>query len=539
MDGKLTIAGFLTDRAQRFPDTNIVAYQKGNEAAWTTLNWATYYEKIKSASELLLSLKVKAEDRIVIILPTSLQWDLFEKGCLLIGATVIGIETHARPVTMSEIIKQVRPRLIIIEDLGITKILKEQFNISPDIFLNVSPNTWMNLHAYNRKNLPKVSANATATIIFTSGSTGHQKGITYTQKQFLQAAQTLASSLAQKNGRTVCWLPQANLFQRMTNLFSLINNTSIYFLNNPKEVMNVLPKIQPTAFIGVPVVYEKIYTSVKQQTGSQAAIFGGKMKYMITGSAPCRLDVLTFFKTIGIPLIEGYGMSENILPIALNLPHEYKLGSVGKPLLPNRVKIADDGEILMKGPGLFKGYLGKKTPVGTTKDGFFPTGDLGYLDKKGFLFLTGRKDNLIKTSTGRKISTTAIGAQLMENPFLNQVLLVGSDRPCLTCLVTVDNESVKNKDIAVILKNTIQFIQKTNSKLSSFEKIKGGIILEKNFSVENAELTANLKIRRKQIEENYQNEIEYLYKKIELIPRTNDSFFEELTNKKGYYFLCQ
>ncbi|MBI2268812.1 MAG: AMP-binding protein [Bacteroidetes bacterium] len=570
MESILTIPEFLTEQVQRFPAKKVAMYKNAEVGVWSDLNWTAYYEKIKSAAELLLALNIKTEDRVVIILPTSIQWDLFEKACLLIGATIVGIETHARPDSMNEIIKQVSPQLVIIEDKKTAVTLQEQFNISKDVFYNIDQNTWVDLPVTQRTVWPIVSADTVATIIFTSGSTGKQKGIAYTHRQLIQAAQTLSIAFAQENGRTICWLPLASLFQRMVNLCALITNASIYFVTNPKDIINVLPTIQPTVLIGVPLLYEKVYASVKQKMNSQpfsirlllnrllrikksnvfykpvytlllkkiAAIFGGKMQYMLTGSAPCRLEVLTFFESIGIPLIEAYGMSENVLPIALNRPKEYKLGSVGKPLLPNQVKIAADGEIFIKGPGLFNGYIDKDTKTHFSDDGFFPTGDLGYFDKQGFLFLTGRKNDLIKMSTGRKISIGAIGEQLMASPFLNQVVLVGANRPCLACLVTINKESSKDKNIRTIVDDTVHSIQKTNLNRSSYEKIRGGIILENSFSIEKAELTAGLKIRRKAIEENYQSEIEELYKKIELSRGSFDYFFEELKNKKGYYFLC-
>ncbi len=407
-----------------------------------------------------------------------------------------------------------------------------------------------------------------ATILYTSGTTGKPKGITYSQRQYLITAQAIIDKRLPKLGacnnpvdeRHICWLPLHNPFQRIFNTLNICFGSQSYIIDDPKKISQAICEFNPTIMIGVPRFYEKIHNLIQDKINNFSPLkknltnyaisvnqiaykynmyslvmpnlikiksklvtkfilkplyknyLGMQIKVMITGSAPIAINSLEFFHCLGTPLLEAYGLSESIIPIGVSRPSAYRLGSVGKTLLYNQTMIASDGEVLLKGPAVFSGYLNElDIPLERfDENNFLKTGDIGYIDNDGFLFLTGRKNDLIKTSTGRRIFPKRIEELLSASPLVENAVLIGNNKKHLSAIIAIA-ESCRNysdKKLEQLLK---QHLNKVNSLLAQQDQIPALIIVKRGFSFKTGELTNNQKLKRKEIEKIYAKQIDQIY----------------------------
>jgi long-chain acyl-CoA synthetase len=306
----------------------------------------------------------------------------------------------------------------------------------------------------------------------------------------------------------------ANLYQRMVNLAALRAGWTIHFVEDPDALVERLPKIQPSALFGVPRFYEKLLARLRERGAD--AVLGTRMKFMVCGSAPAQPAMFEAFDRMGLTLLEAYGISENTIPIAINRPEDRRAGSVGRPVAGNEVRLAPDGEILVRGPGLFRGYVGDAPagPARFTADGYYRTGDLGRRDAEGFLYLKGRKRELIRLSTGRTVAPSIVEAAYGRAPAVRQVVVFGHGRPHLVALISVDPLRAQ-KDAAARTPDGRSSLDAEFARferaLAPHERIRRYAILDEPFSIERGELTSSLKLRRDRIEERHRECIEQLY----------------------------
>lgn len=417
-------------------------------------------------------------------------------------------------------------------------------------------------------------AQSTATLLYTSGTTGRPRAIRYRQEQLAIACRSILTefpSVAASGGTTICWLPMAALFQRMMNYVALAAGVAIYFVDDPAGVVDVARAVQPTYFIGVPRFFEKLYQGIERELASRPAwlrnhvarsltggsgqrargspaprrrlldriilrrlrgVLGSRLRFVITGSAPAPVWLLEYFERLGILVLEAYGLSENAVPVAANSPHAYRFGSVGRVFRANEVRIAEDGEILVRGPGVFDGYLtvGEAVTVPLTMDGYFPTGDLGRLDADGYLFLEGRKSEVFKTSNGRRITPSQIEAVYKQIPYVDQIVVVGHGRPFPVALLAVNRQLLNataragggttaadrvpsNADAPArqFMERLAADMDLVGSKLAPYERIRRFELLEQPFTPEGGEITPSLKLRRDVIERKYRDLIARIY----------------------------
>jgi long-chain acyl-CoA synthetase len=417
---------------------------------------------------------------------------------------------------------------------------------------------------------PRDAPDAPATLLYTSGTTGKPRGILYRHKHLAEACRSILEEfpgLARRGATTICWLPMAALFQRMMNYVALASRVAIYFVDDPTTIGAAAKSIQPTYFVGVPRFFEKLYQGIHQQLAARPArtrrlveyavahsprrprserrrlggvparildavvlrrvrgALGHRLRFMITGSAPAPTWLLEYFHRIGILLLEAYGLSENTVPIAANRPDAYRFGSVGRPFRANDVRIDAQGEILVRGPGLFDGYLHEQGRPGEafTGDGFYRTGDLGRLDEDGFLFITGRRSDLFKTSTGRWISPARIEAAYKRIPYIEQIVVLGRGRPYPVALLSLNSALLKTTgrparperdagDSDAALRARIDAdLAAADVDLTEHERIRRYAFLPAPLSLQQGELTATLKLRRDVIEQRHAALIEALY----------------------------
>jgi long-chain acyl-CoA synthetase len=396
-----------------------------------------------------------------------------------------------------------------------------------------------------------------ATIVHTSGTTGVPKAIPHTHRRLCVAVEALLDVFADigEGSRLVSWLPMSGLFQRMVNLCACARGATTWFVDDPREIMARVAEIEPHIFIGVPRFYEKLDRGIAARIDRAApiqrrlvrwglaagerfararrggvqsdalasarhriadrlvlrrirSVMGGNIRYLISGSAPMPLWLLERFDAVGLPILEAYGVSEDTVPVAANRPERQRFGSVGEPLPGNEVRIGDDGEIEVRGAGLFDGYLGRNAAAsGIGPDGYYRTGDTGRFDDDGYLYLSGRRADAFKLSTGRWIEPAEIEAVYRRIDYVDQFVVVGRHRASPAALVVVDPQ----RTTPIARARVADDLAAAGTALAPYQRITRFELLPGPLTIDNDELTPSLKLRRGVIEARYADVIDRLY----------------------------
>lgn len=419
----------------------------------------------------------------------------------------------------------------------------------------------------------------TCTIIYTSGTTGEPKGVVLTHHNILSNVQAALESFPiTKDDVFLSFLPLCHIFERMAGYYTAFSSGgTICYAESIETVAQNLVEVKPTIMTTVPRLFERIYSkiikNVESQPEKKQKIFwwaieigrayakakksksipitlsvkhkladklvfkklrektGGNLRFFISGGAALPRELGEFFEAVGILIIEGYGLTESSPVITANRLDAYKFGTVGKPMPGVQIKIAEDGEILAKGPNIMQGYYkNKKETEATIKDGWLYTGDIGVIDQDGFLMITDRKKHLFKTSAGKYIAPTPIENIFLASKYIDQFVLIGDRRMFLTALIVPDFEALKeyadshnikyssvedlakDDDIYKLLEKDMDQFQK---KLANFERVRKFVMLDRPFTIESGEITPSMKVKRKFIEERYQDLIEQMYQSLE------------------------
>ena len=424
-----------------------------------------------------------------------------------------------------------------------------------------------------------------ATIIYTSGTTGEPKGVMLSHGSLVANMCSGAEALDVHEGDVaLSFLPLSHAFERMVCYVYLLRGVTTIFAESLETIGRDVAAVKPTVFTGVPRVYEKMHARISQtgQSGSPAksAIFrwaagvgmargrallsgkrpspllalqaaladrlvfsriregvGGRLRYLVSGSAPLGTTVAEFFHGFGLPIIEGYGLTETAPILTVNPPSAPRAGTVGKPVAGVELRIAADGEILARGPNLMTGYYNKPDATADAiKDGWFHTGDIGRIDAEGYLAITDRKKDLLVTSGGKNIAPQPIENVLKQSPLVAEAVVLGDRRKFVSALIVPDfaalerrlrdlgrspqppndgaklsverEQLVKRPDVVALYQEIVDGL---NRELSQFERIKRVAILPREFSIESGELTPSLKVKRKVVEERWRDQIERLY----------------------------
>jgi long-chain acyl-CoA synthetase len=409
-----------------------------------------------------------------------------------------------------------------------------------------------------------------ATIIYTSGTTGVPKGVMLTHENM---ASNLACSL---NGIdlgpgdvSVSYLPLSHITARHLDFAMLQLGVTVAYVNAIEQLPQALKEVRPTLFVGVPRLYEKVHgqAALKTQSGFKKKLFdwalkvgrahnseilagktpaalpwklanrlvfskvragmGGAVRIFISGGAPLGIKLAQWYADVGIRIHEGYGLTETAPVIALNNPGNHRMGTVGKPLSNVEVKIADDGEILVRGPSIFSSYWNKPEDTkAVLENGWFKTGDVGNLDADGFLSVTDRKKDLIKTSGGKFIAPQPLENALKHDPMVAEAVVVGDKRRFACVLIAPDFPALEDwaqaRELAVASREELvrtdavvnlysKIVETLNQDLAQFERLKKIILVAETFSAEDGTLTASMKLRRRIVEDRYRDQIEKLY----------------------------
>jgi long-chain acyl-CoA synthetase len=533
------------------------------------------WQEVNRAAALFGGYGLAQGERLAIHARTCREWQVAELGANLAGAAVVGIDRQASDEQVAWTLEHGPVTGLLVEQSS--SLARIPSNIRGRLRFVLRLDTLLETLAAvgddGASVKPSPAPDMPAMLIYTSGTTGPPKGIEYTHAQLMTACWTILDGFPHfEHGRFVCWLPMSALFQRMMNLTAIASGSVTYFVEDPREIVSRLPEIRPTVFTSVPRFYEKVHDGIQEQlarhTGTrrrliQAAlaagtewslkggtrpdwtlrlrhrifdrlvlrrlrdVMGGKICWMISGSAATPIWVLEFFQRIGLVVLEAYGVTENPIPIAANRPDTYRFGSVGKPFSMNDVRIAEDGEVLVKGPTLFRGYVGERDPrEHFTTDGYYRTGDYGHFDSDGFLYLRGRASEIIKTSTGRRVSPSTIEGVYRQSRYVDQIVIVGNNRPFLAALIAVNQPAVRaaldrlslpippgdglqsSSHVTDLIDRDLAALGR---KLARHERIRAFTVLSKPLSTETGELTVTLKLRRERIEALHTDAIDKMY----------------------------
>jgi long-chain acyl-CoA synthetase len=414
-----------------------------------------------------------------------------------------------------------------------------------------------------------------ATIIYTSGTTGRPKGCELTHGNFVELsdnALAILSDVVNENSKTIMFLPLAHVFARFISVLAVAGGATVAHTPDIKNLLADLQSYQPTFILAVPRVFEKVYNSAltKAEDGGKGAIFhkatetaiafskarqaghvglglklrhalfdklvysklraamGGNVAHAVSGGGPLGERLGHFFQGIGMQILEGYGLTETTAPISVNTPALIKIGSVGKPLPGNSVRIAEDGEILAKGVCVMRGYYNREDlSAETFDDGWLRTGDIGRLDDDGFVWITGRKKEIIVTAGGKNVIPALLEDQIRADALVSQVLVVGDNRPFIGALVTLDQEALPGwlqrhglpasttleeaAENSVVKAAVQDLITQANASVSQAEAIKSFRIVPSDFTEASGHLTPSMKVKRAQVMKDFENVIEEMY----------------------------
>lgn len=492
-----------------------------SRSKWIGLSRSHYLAQVLALAERLRVLGVGFGDPILLILQSTLEFDLLEKAALHLGAIVAAVEPHSSEAHLRRVMAVVQARLVFSEtmapmDRGTDT--RNSFVVRGDarwmaLFANLDQETTLVRRGSDgdeNSNEMTTFEDCPAYLVFTSGSTAEPKALCYTQRQMVGAALEILSHQGGFPGqhRVLSWLPLANLFQRMTNLAALLAGASLYFWSEPATVLKALRQVRPSLFIGVPRFYDKLRDGLECRFSFLPPflrdrvvgmfvrrLFAKERTVLLSGSAPLSHRTAAFFGRCGLVVHEAYGLSECLLPVAMNTPQMFRPGTVGLPLAAVGFRLEADGEVVLQSAFLARLWIEGRYL--SSVQGDLRTGDLGAVDERGFLSLKGRKSGIIKLSTGRRIQREQVEKAFKGPTGVDAFLVFGDKRPCLIGLiapqpgVTVDRQTVKAIGEA---------LERLNQRLSSYEAVRGCVVLRRPLAIERGELTPTLKVRAHQIE---------------------------------------
>jgi long-chain acyl-CoA synthetase len=541
------------------------AYLHEVDGEWREVTWPEAAAAVDELANGLLALGIEKGDAFALLGRTSLEWALFDFALGLVGAVGAPIYASSSERDVLYMLEHSQSVGVLVEDeeqgakvaeAGLTHVIAygdlDALRERGREFGAAHPDAL-------RERADSIGEDELFTFIYTSGTTGPPKACMIRHRNYyamVQKGDELPRRLTQPGDLMLLYLPLAHNYGRLLHLSAAYIGFTIAFLPDPMRAAAELPRVRPTLFPSVPRVYEKIHTAVLAKfeeesgvrrklvdwalrVGSQVsrlrqarqpvparlaiqhrladrlvyskvkARLGGRLRIANAGGAPLARDIAEFFHGIDILILEGYGLSEVTTAASVNLEDDYKFGTVGKPLPGVEIRVAEDGEILIRSNTVFAGYY--RDPAATAEvlddEGFVHTGDVGHLDEDGFLVITDRKKDLIVTAGGKNVAPQNLENELKAHKIVSQALVVGDRRPYVAALVTLDPEYA-NGDVQAEVQRAVDAV---NDGRSRYEQIKRFRILPRDFSLEHDELTPTLKMRRKVILEHFASDVDALY----------------------------
>jgi len=580
------VAGNLTnliaERAWFEPERVVVSRPLGD--GWQAVTAKEYEAEIRSVAKGLIASGISIGDRVAIMAKTRYEWTVLDFAIWFAGAVPVPIYETSSAEQVDWILTDSASVAIIVETPALVDLVKPIIPATCKNIWNITDNVLATLIAAGKsisddeisKRREALKPETLATLIYTSGTTGKPKGVHLTHGNFLSECGNVvngASDLFLKpGGSTLLFLPVAHVFGRMVQIGAITAGLHLAHCSDITKLPADLGTFKPTFVLAVPRIFEKIFNGAeaKAEAAGKGKIFhkavavavaysvamdskrispllklqhglfdklvyskiraglGGRVEAAISGGAPLGERLGHFYRGAGIRVLEGYGLTETTAGATLNLTAAHKVGSVGKPIPGTTIKIADDGEVLIKGPIVMKGYWQNDAANAEvfTNDNYFRSGDLGKLDNEGYLYITGRKKELIVTAGGKNVAPAVLEDRLRANPLISQCMVVGDNKPFIAALITLDPDAIKpwasanKKEGATIVDLTkdptllavIQTaVDEANKAVSRAESIRKFTVLPVDFTIPGGQLTAKLSVKRHVVAQQFAREIDELF----------------------------
>jgi long-chain acyl-CoA synthetase len=583
-----TLADLLPLSAKLYGGKPAVRFKQGEE--WATRSFDEVLEIVQALSLGLIGLGVEKGDKVSILGNTRPEWTYFDFAALSAGAVVVPIYQTNSPEECQYVLENSDAKVVVVEDdeqmAKIREIRSRLPLLEHVVRMTGSSDDAISLEDLSARGAGgdaaawearwrSVSPEDVCTFIYTSGTTGPPKGCIISHGNYRAMLDMVnETSVIEEEDLTYLYLPLAHSFALLIQLGSFdLGATIAYWERDPLKILPNLAELKPTYFPSVPRIFEKIYTAAtsgmekegglkkaifnwsievgkkmraaeragrkpgfglrkqyefadKQVLSKIRGLFGGNLRLAVSGAAPISPDILSFFDAAGVLVLEGWGMTETSTAATVSRPDDFKVGTIGKPFPGCEIKIAEDGEILVKGPNVFQGYYkNEEATRETIVDGWLHTGDIGEIDPDGFIKITGRKKDIIITAGGKNITPANLENEIKQHPLVSQCVVVGDRKPYLVALVTLDPEDVvayaKEHGLpedpaelarsADVRKAIEDHVAKINEKFARVEQVKKIAILPRDLSQESGELTPTLKVKRAVVASKHEHEIEQLY----------------------------
>jgi long-chain acyl-CoA synthetase len=583
-----TLADLLPLSARLYGSAPAVRFRQGEE--WVSRSFDQVLETVRSLSLGLIDLGVSKGDKVSILGNTRPEWTYFDFAALSAGAVVVPIYQTNSPEECQYVLENSDAKIVVVEDdeqMEKIRAVREQLPLLEHVVrMTGSSEDAISLEDLAARGAARdagewetrwksVTKDDICTFIYTSGTTGPPKGCIISHGNYRSMLDMVnETSVIEEKDLTYLYLPLAHSFALLIQLGSFdLGATIAYWERDPLKILPNLAELKPTYFPSVPRIFEKIYTAAssgvekegglkkaifnwsietgkkmrateragrkpgfllrksyefadKQVLSKIRALFGGNLRLAVSGAAPINPEILRFFDAAGVLVLEGWGMTETSTAATISSPDDFKVGTIGKPFPGCEVKIAADGEILVKGPNVFQGYYkNEEATRETIVDGWLHTGDIGEIDADGFITITGRKKDIIITAGGKNITPANLENEIKQHPLVSQCVVVGDRKPYLVALVTLDPEDAvayakehglpedpaqlaKNAEVQKAIEDHIATI---NEKFARVEQVKKVAILPRDLSQESGELTPTLKVKRAVVASKHEQEIEKLY----------------------------
>jgi long-chain acyl-CoA synthetase len=567
--------------AEGSPDD--VVFTRKVDGRWAPVTAKEFATEVRSLAAGLIASGVQAGDRVGLMSKTRYEWTLCDYAIWTAGAVTV-------PIYETSSAEQVQWNLgdsgavgVILESAAHQSTLESVRDQLPDLksAWQIDAGGLEELAAAGREvpdteltaRRASLSLSSLATVIYTSGTTGRPKGVELTHGNLLgtgRSAGTVLPELFNKDGATLLFLPLAHVFARLIQVACVETRSRMGHTADIKNLLADFGTFQPTFILSVPRVFEKVYNTAKQKAHADGkgkifdraekvaiqysegvergsvglalklqhglfdklvysklrAAMGGKVAWAVSGGAPLGARLGHFFRGIGVTILEGYGLTESTAAGTVNTPAQIRIGTVGRPSPGVTVRIAADGEILMRGEHILKGYWhNDKATAEAVVDGWFHSGDIGEIDADGFVKITGRKKEIIVTAGGKNVAPAVLEDRLRAHPLVSQCMVVGDQQPFIACLVTIDPEAIgpwaaskgKNADVAALvddadLRAEIQgAVDEANKAVSKAEAIRKFTILPVDWTEEGGQMTPSLKLKRAVVMKEFASDVDALY----------------------------
>jgi len=583
-DPEANVTDLLMDRVAATPDRALFALPTAN-GGWSDVSSSEFLAQVRALAKGFVAAGINPGDRIALMCKTRYEWTLIDFATWFAGAVLVPIYETSAPT-------QILWNLTDSGAVAIITETPEHFARFDEIHADVPAvaKSWK-MDRGDLDKLVKSGGGVTdeeierrrrlargtdvATLIYTSGTTGKPKGCVLTHSNFVELSRNAAKAIPEvvnPDSSTLLFITTAHIFARFISILSIHGGVKVGHQPDTKFLLPSMASFKPTFLLAVPRVFEKVYNSSEQKAEASGrgkifraavdaaiehskaldaghvpfglrarfalydrlvlskirAALGGRVQYAVSGSAPLGLRLGHFYRSLGLAILEGYGLTETTAPVSINLPSDFKIGTVGPPIPGNSVRITEDGEIQVSGVCVFDGYWNNEMATREAFDGgWFKTGDIGRFDEKGYLEITGRKKEIIVTAGGKNVAPAALEDPIRANPIIGQVIVVGDQKPYISALITLDEEMLPPwlthhgldgamsvaaaAEHPVILAEVQRAVDAANAHVSQAESIRKFAILDAELTESSGHLTPKLSIKRTVIVSDFQDVIEAMY----------------------------